>query len=70
MMSEALFAFNLGATVYFLLGSRLEERRLIDSFGDQYRAYQTQVRWMLPRLRRKPEQRSNNLSIEQTSQLR
>jgi protein-S-isoprenylcysteine O-methyltransferase Ste14 len=70
VMSEALFAFNIGATAYFLLGSLLEEKRLIAIFGDQYRDYQKQVAWMLPRLKRKPAQHSNNRSVEQTSQLR
>lgn len=66
-MTEALFAFNLGATAYFLLGSRLEEKRLIAAFGNDYREYRSKVGWMFPRLRRKSVQHPDKLSVEQTS---
>lgn len=63
-MTEALLAFNLGATAYFLLGSRLEERRLIAVFGDEYRAYRRSIGWMFPRFWRNSEQHPNNFSVE------
>lgn len=50
-MTEALLAFNIGSTVYFLAGSLLEERRLGQTFGAAYTAYRQQTPWMLPRLR-------------------
>jgi protein-S-isoprenylcysteine O-methyltransferase Ste14 len=50
-MTEALLAFNLGTTAYFLLGSLVEERRLVRAFGPAYLAYRARVPWMLPRLR-------------------
>ena len=50
-MTEALLAFNLGSTAYFLLGSIVEERRLVDAFGPAYVTYRQRVPWMLPRLR-------------------
>ncbi len=47
-MSEALLAFNIGATLYFILGSILEERRLVAGFGEQYRSYQRNTSWLIP----------------------
>lgn len=47
-MSESLLAFNIGATVYFILGSLLEEQRLIRVFGQEYVAYQKKVGWLIP----------------------
>jgi protein-S-isoprenylcysteine O-methyltransferase Ste14 len=37
---------------YLFLGSVLEERRLVEKFGDRYRRYQRQVPRFLPRCRR------------------
>jgi len=37
---------------YLYLGSVLEERRLVEKFGDRYRRYQRQVPRFLPRCRR------------------
>lgn len=51
IMTEALLAFNIGATIYFILGSLLEERRLIGVFGHQYLEYQQQVPWLVPFIR-------------------
>ena len=47
-MTEALFAFNLASTLYFVVGSLLEERRLVTAYGDTYRRYQQQVAWLIP----------------------
>lgn len=44
--------FALGLTIYILVGLRLEERDLVGTFGDPYRAYQSQVPMLVPRLRR------------------
>lgn len=50
-MTEALLAFNIGSTVYFLVGSLVEEQRLVQTFGSAYTAYRQQTPWMMPRLR-------------------
>lgn len=50
-MTEALLAFNIGSTAYFLIGSLFEERRLLHSFGDDYRQYRDHVPWMIPMVR-------------------
>jgi protein-S-isoprenylcysteine O-methyltransferase Ste14 len=41
-------AFNLLATAYFWAGSRVEERRLADYFGETYAAYRKRVPGLVP----------------------
>ncbi|MFN2236162.1 MAG: methyltransferase family protein [Anaerolineales bacterium] len=40
-------------TIYLVLGAKLEEKRLVEEFGDEYRAYQARVPMLLPVPRRK-----------------
>jgi protein-S-isoprenylcysteine O-methyltransferase Ste14 len=47
-MSAASFGFALGATLYFALGSLLEERKLLAVYGETYRAYRQRVAWLVP----------------------
>lgn len=47
-MTTALLGFNIGATMYFLLGSLLEEQKLDVAFGKTYQEYQATVPWMIP----------------------
>ena len=49
-MNEGLLAFNIGATLYFIFGSLLEERRLTAAYGDVYRNYQESVPWLIPHI--------------------
>jgi protein-S-isoprenylcysteine O-methyltransferase Ste14 len=35
-------------TIYLIVGARLEEKRLVHEFGDQYRTYQERVPMLLP----------------------
>lgn len=37
---------------YFICGGLIEEQRLVEEFGDQYRRYRCQVPFMIPSLRR------------------
>lgn len=47
-MSEAYLGFCIGATIYFIIGSYFEEKRMIRVFGDIYTQYQARVPWLLP----------------------
>lgn len=47
-MNEALLISALAVTVYIVVGSRLEERKLVDSFGETYRRYMTAVPGLIP----------------------
>lgn len=48
VMTSGLLALNLGLTAYILVGSQLEERRLVAEFGEAYQAYQRRVPSLLP----------------------
>lgn len=49
-MTERRLAFNVVSTLYFLLGSKHEEIRLQDAYGDLYRQYvDRQVPFFVPR---------------------
>ncbi len=54
-MTDLTFAFFLAGTLYFLIGTIPEERKLVETFGEQYRQYQREVPWLIPglKLRRK-----------------
>ena len=40
--------FNVAATLYFAVGSLVEERRLLRIYGEAYRQYQSRVSWLIP----------------------
>jgi protein-S-isoprenylcysteine O-methyltransferase Ste14 len=54
VMTLNMLCFNLGATLYVLAGSLIEERRLEAGYGETYRSYRQQVSWLIPWPRRKP----------------
>jgi protein-S-isoprenylcysteine O-methyltransferase Ste14 len=41
--------FNVLWTTWVVVGARLEERDLVELYGDAYRTYQRQVPMLLPR---------------------
>lgn len=47
-MNPGLLLSSLAITGYFLLGSRLEERKLIVYYGDRYRHYRSRVPALIP----------------------
>jgi len=47
-MSEAMLLSALMMTAYFIVGSRLEERKLIAYHGDRYRRYMEKVAGLVP----------------------
>ena len=48
VMTDTLLAFNVVTTLYFVIGSRLEEQRLERIFGKEYVDYKRRVPWLLP----------------------
>ncbi|MBI1226366.1 MAG: DUF1295 domain-containing protein [Bacteroidetes bacterium] len=46
--TDAMFAFTLISTIYLIIGSRLEEEKLVTQFGEAYRKYQREVPMLLP----------------------
>lgn len=48
IMTWSTLLFSVLSTIYFWVGSILEERRLISTFGDEYSRYQQHVPRLLP----------------------
>lgn len=51
MMTDLSLAFVLVSSLYFILGTIPEERKLVEIYGDSYRAYQKNVPRIIPFLR-------------------
>ncbi len=49
VMTASVLALNLGLTLYIIVGSIFEERRLVGQFGQAYVDYQSRVPRLLPR---------------------
>lgn len=48
VMTWNLVAFNLGATLYMVIGSIFEERKLVEQFGQQYIDYRKKTPRIIP----------------------
>jgi protein-S-isoprenylcysteine O-methyltransferase Ste14 len=48
LMTWNILAFNLGATLYILVGIQFEERKLLKKFGQAYADYQRDVPMLIP----------------------
>jgi protein-S-isoprenylcysteine O-methyltransferase Ste14 len=48
VLTAGTLAFDAAITIYVLIGSELEERRLILEFGDAYRHYRKKVARLIP----------------------
>jgi len=51
VMRGAYFGFCIGTTLYFIIGSLYEERRLVEGFGEAYLEYRKRVAWLVPFVR-------------------
>ena len=47
-MYDLQLLFTILATAYFVFGSRWEERRMVNAFGQDYVDYQQSVPWLIP----------------------
>lgn len=47
-MTNSAFLFNIAATAYFVIGSRIEEGRMLDAYGELYENYRRRVPWLIP----------------------
>jgi protein-S-isoprenylcysteine O-methyltransferase Ste14 len=52
-MTAGHLLFALLNTVYILIGAHLEEKDLIDLFGERYQRYQRSVAMLIPLTKRK-----------------
>lgn len=48
IMTWNILTLAIGVTVYTLIGSLLEERRLAQQFGQEYAAYKERTPWLIP----------------------
>ena len=51
-MTTSGLIFNIMATLYFVFGSIIEERRMVDGYGQKYVNYRERVPWLLPLVNR------------------
>jgi methanethiol S-methyltransferase len=47
-LSVSTILINIIISIYFIVGSFLEERKLVREFGDDYRQYQQTVSMLFP----------------------
>jgi len=47
-MTDSQLLFTVLASAYFVFGSRWEERRMVNAFGQEYVDYQQSVPWLIP----------------------
>ena len=48
VMTARWFLLTIFSVAYFIVGGMIEERRLLNEFGDEYRGYRQRVPFMIP----------------------
>ncbi|MBE9523716.1 MAG: isoprenylcysteine carboxylmethyltransferase family protein [Chloroflexi bacterium] len=51
VMTMNILALNIGLTIYIIIGTHFEERRLCAEFGNAYESYKNQVPMLIPSIR-------------------
>jgi protein-S-isoprenylcysteine O-methyltransferase Ste14 len=59
LMTWNILAFNLGATLYILIGIQFEERKLLKEFGQAYADYESSVPMLIPFTKSHPKNLSD-----------
>jgi len=54
-MTLNMMALNLSLSLYLVIGALIEERKLLQEFGEDYAAYQDRTPMLFPKLRKQPE---------------
>jgi methanethiol S-methyltransferase len=52
LQNDAALAFAMISTIYLIIGSRLEEEKLVAQFGKNYQKYQREVPMLVPKWKR------------------
>lgn len=47
-MTISGFFFSIGITLYFVIGSYFEEKKMLKQFGNRYKNYRSNVAWLIP----------------------
>lgn len=64
-MTSAWLGMTIGATVYFIIGSFLEENKLLRIFGEDYAVYRDRVPWLIPFLKLNLWKQKSNLQVSE-----
>jgi protein-S-isoprenylcysteine O-methyltransferase Ste14 len=53
VMTTRWLTLTLLSVIYFIIGARIEEKRMVESFGSQYIRYQEQIPFIIPDFKKK-----------------
>jgi len=50
-MTAQWMLLTICSSIYFIIGARIEEKRFLNDFGDEYRLYKQAVPFLLPKFK-------------------